>query len=399
MLPIRPNRHGLRWIGFSSAFCSSQCALPTLLGPIQFQKVCASQACIGLCFCWLLPSPLCPPSRRNSLRLWTEAFFFPALLAGYVLRYFDVRRHLPTLHTVTCLMAIYVAGIGAAEVVQQRDLLPLPESGVYLAGDTGDSSASDIILLPPNGPFSSNNSYALIGVVTFLFLSVPAKCVGNPDACMEEDPAPSRVGRGVRRSCLAVVQVGSNVSFAVVLLVDAYYQQGRRRAVRWMAVLGLGFALLLVRLALPAVFEERSDAGTFYARIAQEHQDPGALSGSPGQRRRIEQLSRCVAEQQVFHLLQERGGLDYPHNNLGAILAETGLTGFLPFVVAQVFFISAFWKLRKRVPRLDAGMEELSLHLPLLLDERPVADGCLLRRLEPLVHVCTGGLVQICHQQ
>ena len=285
-------------------------------------------------------------SPLNSLRLWTEAFFFPALLAWYVLRYFDVRRHLPTLHTVTCLMAIYVAGIGAAEVVQQRDLLPLPESGVYLAGDTGDSSASDIILLRPNGPFSSNNSYALIGVVTFLFLLFLRNAWGTQMPTWRRILHRLGVAAAFAEAVLPLFK-SVLVSFAVVLLVDAYYQHGRRRAVRWMAVLGLGFALLVVRLALPAVFEERSDTGTFYARIAQEHQTLALFLDHPVNGVGLNNFHDASQNSRYSTYYKNAEALDYPHNNLGAILAETGLTGFLPFVVAQVFFVSAFWKLRR----------------------------------------------------
>ena len=40
--------------------------------------------------------------------------------------------------------------------------------------------------------------------------------------------------------------------------------------------------------------------------------------------------------------------VDRPHNTLGAILAETGVLGFVPYVTAQVALFLAFWQLRRR---------------------------------------------------
>lgn len=43
--------------------------------------------------------------------------------------------------------------------------------------------------------------------------------------------------------------------------------------------------------------------------------------------------------------------VDYPHNNFGAVLAETGLTGFVPYFVSQVLLVVAFWKIyRSHLP-------------------------------------------------
>src|SRR5262249_28741708 len=48
-------------------------------------------------------------------------------------------------------------------------------------------------------------------------------------------------------------------------------------------------------------------------------------------------------------LTQFRGAnsVGWPHNNLAAVLAEIGIIGFVPYVLAQMFLFQAFWKLRK----------------------------------------------------
>jgi O-antigen ligase len=40
--------------------------------------------------------------------------------------------------------------------------------------------------------------------------------------------------------------------------------------------------------------------------------------------------------------------VDTPHNTLGGILAETGILGFVPYLVAQTTLFLAFWRLRKK---------------------------------------------------
>ena len=40
--------------------------------------------------------------------------------------------------------------------------------------------------------------------------------------------------------------------------------------------------------------------------------------------------------------------LDAPHNNLGAILAETGILGFIPYVLANGMLVAVFWQFCSR---------------------------------------------------
>jgi O-antigen ligase len=42
--------------------------------------------------------------------------------------------------------------------------------------------------------------------------------------------------------------------------------------------------------------------------------------------------------------------VDIQHNNLSAVLSETGLIGFIPFVTSQALFVACFWRLRRTHP-------------------------------------------------
>ena len=283
----------------------------------------------------------------NSLRVWLEAFLFPALLAWYVLQHFEIRRHVSKLHVITCVMAIYLAGIGFAEVVLQRDLLELPSSGVILAGDYSadvrDPAAQ--IFVRPNGPFSTTNSYAMVGAVSFFFLLFLKRALGDRIPGWQKWLHRFGVSAALLEALMPLFK-SVLISLVIVLLIDACYQNGRRRFLRLGAVIGMGLGVLALQLAFPVIFEERADPITFYARIAQENQTLALFLDHPINGVGLNNFHEAALSSPSTYY-QTGEALDSPHNNLGAILAETGLTGFLPFIASQVFFVSAFWKLRQ----------------------------------------------------
>lgn len=283
----------------------------------------------------------------NSLRVWLEAFVFPALLAWYVLRHFEIRRHLSILHVTTCVMAIYVGGIGMAEAILQRDLLELPDSSVLVAGDYGADSRDPAaqILVRPNGPFSTTSSYAMIGAVTLIFLLFLKQAVGNRMPAWQTSLHRLGVSAALATALLPLFK-SVLISLIVVLLLDAFYQRGRKRLFRLGGIIGLGLGGVALQLALPAVFEERADPLTFYARIAQQKQTLMLFMAHPINGVGLGNFN-SAAEHSPSVYYESEEALDYPHNNLGAVLADTGLTGFLPFVTSQILLVSAFWKLRR----------------------------------------------------
>jgi O-antigen ligase len=287
----------------------------------------------------------------NSLRMWLEAFVFPALLAWYVIRHFEVRRHLSKLHVITCVMVVYLAGIGMAEVVLQRDLLELPSSAVIVAGDYAADSSNPAaeILVRPNGPFGTVNSYAMVGAVSLIFL------LFLKHALKDRMPAWQRCLHWLGVSSALIVALiplfkSVLISLVIVFFVDAWYQRGAARALRVGAVISLGLSVLALQLAFPVVFEERADPVTFYSRIAQQKQTVMLFMNHPINGVGLNNFN-TAAENGQSAFYESGEALDYPHNNLGAVLAETGLTGFLPFLASQVLLVSAFRKLRSAASR------------------------------------------------
>lgn len=281
----------------------------------------------------------------NSLRTLLDGFLFPAFLAWFAFRYLDVRRYLPTLHVITCVMAIYVCGIGVAEIALQRDLLVMPDSAVFLAGDYNDSSSQ--IVIRPNGPFSTTNSFALIGLTTFFVLPF-LRGIGPRNlpwwrAWLHRLALGAALMTGVMPMFRSVF-----LSLAVILLIDTFYARGRGRTIRVGALSLFLLIALGVRAALPAVFEERSAPGNVFGRLAEQQQVLAMFADHP---------LNGIGLNNFFYEASQKGkytaffgdvqSVDYPHNNLGAVLAETGLTGFIPFVVSQVLLVIAFCQVRR----------------------------------------------------
>ncbi len=298
----------------------------------------------------------------NSSRLLVEGFLFPALLAWYVLRYFDVRRYLRALHAATCVMAIYVGTIGVAEVMLQRDLLSPPEkSGIMLAGDY-DKQASQI-LVRPNGPFSSTNSFAMVGMVSFFFL------LFLKQAMSEDMPAWQgllhRFGiAAAMATALMPLFRSMMTSLVVILLIDAYYSRGKRRAIRIGAVGAFLIVGLLASIALPEVFEERSRTDNLYGRIAQQGQTIAVFLDNPFNGVGLNNYYEAVQASSKYSIYyQDIESVDSPHNNFGAVLAETGITGFLPFLISQLLLFAAFFKVHGAKTADAALVWKMSLYI------------------------------------
>ena len=279
----------------------------------------------------------------NSLRTLLDGFVFPTFLAWFVFRYVDVRRHLSKLHLITCIMAIYVCAIGAAEVVLQRDLMVMPESAVFLAGNYGDNSTE--IVIRPNGPFSTTNSYALIGLTTFFFLPFLNGTAGGEWPWWRRWLHRLAMGAALLTAIMPMFR-SVFVSLGIILIADAFYTHGKRRAFR-IATLSLFLLIaLILKAALPAVFEERSDPENLFGRVAEQRQILAMFMDHPLNGVGLNNFYYEASEKGKYRaFFDDVQSVDYPHNNLGAVLAETGLTGFIPYVVSQVLLVIAFCRI------------------------------------------------------
>ena len=281
---------------------------------------------------------------HGPMRMLLEAFLFPAILGYYVIACFPVRRYVRVLHCTICVVALYSAAIGVAEVVLGTDLLPLPGAGEYLAGQQ-----EGLALLRVNGPFLTNHSFGLIGLVTLCLLGFLQRSAGN------SFPRWQRLLHGLGMTA-ALVQAllplfrSIFITLAVIIFLRLFHSQSMRRRLAGVAALTALVAILLAARSLaPDLYEERvSSSDNVYGRIAQQGQNYRVFLEHPligvGLNNFNQVASRTPRVGVSYEGVQS---LDYPHSNLGAVLAETGLLGFLSYLLSQIFLVLAFWKLRE----------------------------------------------------
>jgi O-antigen ligase len=276
----------------------------------------------------------------SSGRVFVDSLCLPALLAWCIIRNFDVRRHLRTLTIAASVMAVYAAGIGAAEVLLKEDLLPLPGSTLYFAGTA----------TRPNGPFYSFDSFALIGVIT-LFLLFFLRATTK----QEYAPLWYRVAHGIGLAAslaMALMPMFRAIGIALMLILFMATCSDRRPSRR---VAGFGLLLLcLIALSVvsalaPDTFEDRSKPDNFYGRVAEQLQTLRVFTNHPFLGVGLVRFNETVeGETRYLALYKGLRSVNSPHNNLGQILAETGALGFIPYVTAQVLLFYAFWAVRRR---------------------------------------------------
>lgn len=276
-------------------------------------------------------------------RVWLDAFLLPAIVAWYVIACFPVRRYLRVLHVLACVAAVYSAAIGAAEVALGTDLLPLPGAGDTFAG------AQDVLVLRVNGPFLSNNSFGLIGLVSFCLIWFLRSAIAQAMPRWQK----ALNALGVTAALIAAMLPLFRSIFATVALiffVDLFRRMSlRQRAIR-LGILGLMMAgVLALMLSVPELFQERvSDSGNISARIAQQKQNFQLFLDHPIVGVGFANFVPAAAKSQSANVaFDDVIALGSPHSNLGAVLAETGLAGFLPYAFSNVLLIIAFWKLRQ----------------------------------------------------
>jgi O-antigen ligase len=278
----------------------------------------------------------------TSVRMLVDSFFLPAILGWLVIRNFEVTEKAAMLHLLTSVMCLYVACIGAAEMVLKQDLLPLPGAELTFAGS----------LPRPNGPFANNDAFAVIGFVAFFMLLFLRNLLR----------AQLSLGRRIVHyvglaASLAMTLMpmwrSLGIALVIVLLIATLSTRIPSRRLMGFALLLLCFlAVLLVGILAPDTYNDRSDPANVYGRLAQQLQTWRVFSSHPVFGVGLGCFHDVVNQDTgYFALYNHVRSVDWPHNNLGGILAETGILGFIPYVTAQVMIFLVFWRMRKNPHR------------------------------------------------
>jgi len=279
----------------------------------------------------------------SGVRVWLDGFLLPALLAWSIISCVRVREQLRALHLLICLVVIGLAAIGLAEAITGQDILAIPGSGLYFAG-LGETQ-----LLRVNGPYSSNNSFGLIGLVLFCFLLF----LRRTEMAL---PPWQRVLHwvGVGSALLVSLMPLFRSIFLTLLLIallDIWFTRNlRKRIFRVVTLMLLVVIFLMGNAVLPDLYQERVSSGeNVYARMAQQRQTLHLFFKDPllgvGLNNFIAAVPRDTPYTGPYSGVDP---LDAPHSNLGAILAETGILGFIPYVLANGLLVAAFWTARRQ---------------------------------------------------
>jgi O-antigen ligase len=276
------------------------------------------------------------PNALNAVRILFDSFVLPVLLGWCVIAKFDVRGRLPTIHTAVCVSSIISAAVAAAEIVTGQDLLPFGPPAMAYGG-----------IIRPNGPFESNDTLALIGAVSFFFLLFLRKALGSDLS----------VGRRMIHCLGLAAALGMSlmpmfrsvaITLLLALIIDTLWEQRTsRRAWRVVLMLASVGAIFIVPILAPNVFEDRSSSQNGYARVAQYEQSLRVFVEHPVLGVGFQNFNRYVTGD-LRYVASYQGVLsvDWPHSNLAQVLTETGLLGFVPYVLANVLLFRQMWQWR-----------------------------------------------------
>ncbi|MEW6735029.1 MAG: O-antigen ligase family protein [Acidobacteriota bacterium] len=295
-----------------------------------------------------------------SLKIAVDAFILPLLLfivARYGLKITHMQRGI---FIILLVLSYCLLPIGVYELLTGADLLRYPGAELYRDG-----------LVRPNGPFLADNSYALISLLIGLALWYwPV---------VAEIPMTVRLRLFWRLGILCALSAALVPQFrAIALAIIGCLGLGLLLHRGWRTIVkpALAFALLLLaclpiwsvvratdfyqrRLADPTNAYSRLATYRVALKVAREqwlfgvglghYQDYFARHYAPAE--------MPLKPKQFANLPQST-----PHNNLLSVLAELGVVGFLPYLLAQLFLLREGWSLlRQSGRRRAAGSAILTL--------------------------------------
>lgn len=276
------------------------------------------------------------PNVLNSAKILLDGFLLPVLLGWCVIARFDVRKQLPTIHTAVCTASIISATVAAAEIMTGQDLLPI--------GPPTMPSG----FVRPNGPFEDNDTLALIGTVSLFFLLFLRTALGPKLSTGRRILHFAGLAAALGMSLMPMFRSVA-ITLLLVLIIDTFWEKRTtRRALRVGLIVAFAVLIFLVPVFAPDVFEDRSRAENGYARVAEYEQSLRVFLDQPMLGVGFLNFNRYVTGEPRY-VASYRGvsSVDTPHSNLAQVLTETGIVGFVPYIVAYVLLLRAMWQLRQ----------------------------------------------------
>jgi len=272
----------------------------------------------------------------NGVRSVLDSAVLPFLLGWCVIARLDIRRCLPKMHTAVCISSMICAGIAAAEIITAQDLLPI-----------GTAAASYEGIIRPNGPFESNDNLALIGAVSLFFLLFLRSVLGPHLSAARRALHFAGLAAAIGMALMPLFRSVA-ITLVLALIIDTMWEQGASRRAWRVALIAASVGVIcIIGVFAPAVFEDRSSSGNVYGRVAELQQSLRVFSEHPVLGVGFLNFHNYVAGEPRFVATYNGvSSLDWPHDNLAQVLTETGMLGFLPYVLSQILLVRSMWKLR-----------------------------------------------------
>jgi O-antigen ligase len=277
-------------------------------------------------------------SALNTIRVVIDSFLLPFLLGWCVIARFDVRDRLPAIHSATCISSIISAAVAVAEIVTGQDLLPIG----------GAPTASYGGIIRPNGPFESNDTLALIGAVSLFLLLFLRSGLGaklsTARRVLHFVGLVSAIGMALMPLFRSVL-----ITLVLALIIDTFWERGAGRRAWRLGLIGISAgAIFMIAVFAPEVFEDRSSAGNVYGRFAQFEQSIQVFTEHPVLGVGLMNFHNyVVGEPRYVATYNGVTSVDWPHDNLAQVLTETGILGFVPYVLSQILLLRSMWQLRR----------------------------------------------------
>ncbi len=292
-----------------------------------------------------------------ALRTAVDAFLLPAMLLYAVRGGFDVEGGRVAVVTGAIVLGLTLPLPGAFEFLTGSDLFVYSGASIFRTG-----------IVRPNGPFITDNSYAMVGAMLAIFLVWSARALSV------------RI-RGVAQTVWVLAVAGAFLTAAlplfrtvlatlVVALAMPMLVALRVRALARTALVGV----VLVIAALPAilavsgtaVFRDRIlDPSSGFSRAATYLAGADIVSDHPilgvGLTNYHDYFLEKFGEAWYVEVetVGDEGAESYPHNNVLSVWAELGLLGLVPFAVAGITLAGQAWR--------DRDVESLGLMLAFAL--------------------------------
>lgn len=279
-----------------------------------------------------------------ALRTAVDAFLLPAALLYAVRGGFDVEAGRTAVILGAVLLGILLPVPGIIEFLTGADVFAYTGASIFRTG-----------IVRPNGPFITDNSYAMVGAVVALFLVWSPRGLGV------------RI-RGVASSLRILAIAGAALAAALPLFRTVLATLVIALAVPWIVglrvraiVRGALVGVLFVAAVLPAVlavagtavFQDRIvDPSSGYSRAATYLAGADIVADHPIVGVGLTNYHAYFLEKfgdawyVEVETIGDEGAESYPHNNVLSVWAELGVLGLVPFVIVGVTMAGEAWRRR-----------------------------------------------------